>query len=160
MRLLNYNNKKARSKIIAQYILEAEYRGAVCFSCGFAAQCLREEGVRVIEIGPKGILSANKWFLPSEIRRLWPDYLDSTSGHLPLWMMWSIAEEMRRDAALALLADEAYRVPTGSGETVTCLRLAFPHITFMPIYDVGEGTKHHPGAPLNGVVKAMTKREG
>jgi hypothetical protein len=44
---------------------------------------------------------------------------------------------------------QAYQVPTGSGETIVCLRQAFPESLFLPVYNISAGTQYNPQAPLN-----------
>src|SRR6185369_14842850 len=76
--------------------------------------------------GPRGGLSASCWWTPEEIHRAWPNWFDATPGHLPMFLMVRIArlignsvDELTRSRATLL-------IPTGSGETITCLRWAFP----------------------------------
>jgi hypothetical protein len=48
-------------------------------------------------------------------------------------------------------------VPTGSGETIICLRLAYPDVVFKPVYGLDRSTKFEEDAPLNGVVQVLFK---
>ena len=151
------NRKQRRAEVIADYITQAGYRGCVCFSCGHASAALKETGVYVVDISPTGPLVANRWWTHEEIHRVWPDLFDATSGHLPLWMMLRIAQRLRPYlGASHFRRGTKYRVPTGSGETILCLRWAFPGILFTPVYDCGQGTEYHPEAPLNALVAGNT----
>ncbi len=155
--LLKYNNKQARARVIAKFVREAGYPGVVCFTCGNAAEALRGQGLDVIEVGPRGGLTTNHWFTPASIKKIFPQLLDATSGHLSLALMWEIAMEIKREhegGGVWLMAS-VYDVPSGSGETITCLRLAYPEINFFPVYGCGQGTEYHAEAPLNGIVRAM-----
>jgi hypothetical protein len=47
-------------------------------------------------------------------------------------------------------------VPTGSGETILCLKLAFPHIQFVAEYDNSNpATEYSADAPLSTIVSAV-----
>jgi len=151
---LKIPQKQIRAVIIADHVRKAGYAGIVCYSCGNAAKALKELNLYVIEISPHGQLRANKWFNPDEIHRMWPNLFDGTSGHLPIYLMVKIAKRIRE--YLGNLSKNKYYVPTGSGETITCLRWAYPKIEFIPIYDNNKPeTKYEPKAPLNYVVEAM-----
>ena len=145
--------KKIRSKVIADFVRSAGYKGAVCFSCGNASQALIDEHIFVVDISDTGPLRAQAWFDPAMIRRIWPDLFDATSGHLPAGLMVKIAAAMRAD--LGPLKDREYMVPTGSGETIVCLGIAYPETRFRPVYNLDRGTIYEPQAPLNDLVFAM-----
>lgn len=147
--MLTFPAKKIRSRVIKEFILDAGYRGAICFTCGNAANELREVGVDVLEISPYGPLSANKWWNPASVHKVWPDLFDATSGHLPVHLMVKISVAFRE--YLGELIGE-YDVPTGSGETIVCLRWAYPDCRFNPIYGLNESTKFNPEAPLVAIV--------
>jgi len=152
-RVLEFPNKKLRARAIADYVREAGYRGVVVFTCGNAAAALREQGLEVVEIGPRGDLHAGKWFTQAEIHRAWPDLFDATSGHLSVPLMGDIAKVFREH--LGDLPPGRYSVPSGSGETIACLRIAYPLLDFDAAYDNSKlETMHDPGAPLNPVVQA------
>ena len=142
--------KQIRAKVIAAYVREAGYRGVVAFSCGNAAAALRDEGLVVVEVGPMGGLRPGKWWRPAEVHQCWPDLFDATSGHLPIPLMLDIAWAFRKH--LGDLPGGGYEVPTGSGETIVCLRWAYPAISFTPIYGMGAGAKYEVEAPLNQIV--------
>ena len=90
----------------------------------------------------------------NEIRQLFPMAFDATSGHLPADLMREIAVRMRNE--LTFDTDTEYTIPTGSGETVVCLKMAFPNINFIPQYDNSDpSTEYNDEAPLNEVVRAM-----
>ena len=158
---LRFPAKALRSRIVGQYIFDAGYAGAVIFTCGNAASELRAwlgagRQHTVLEIGPRGALIPGKWWAPAEIRRTWPTLFDATSGHLPAHLMAEIAKEFKR--WLGTLAEPRYFVPSGSGETIVCLRLAYPEIEFIPLYDSSKPeTVWHTEAPLNMFVDAQTK---
>ena len=148
---LRFPHKKVRSQVIAEYVRAAGYRGVVVFSCGNSADALREQGLEVVEVGPRGDLDAKKWWTMAEIHRAWPDLFDATSGHLPVPLMGDIAKAFR--AYLGDLPAGRYSVASGSGETVTCLRIVYPFVTFDPAYDNSKPeTTRSDDAPLNAIV--------
>lgn len=138
--------KIVRALLIKWHVETAGYRGCVCFSCGHASSALREAGLYVVDVSPTGDLLANRWWTPEEIHRAWPDLFDATSGHLPAYLMVRLAAAYRN--ILGTLTLPRYRVPTGSGETLLCLRWAYPKTEFVPVFDCGPGTTREPGAPL------------
>ena len=131
----------------------AGYTRAVCFSCGNAARELQKAGVDVLHIGPHGDLIPNKWYTQAEIKRDFPQYFDATSGHLPMELMLEIAKRFR--AYLQYSLDDTVYVPTGSGETLVCLKLAYPDREFIAVYDLDEATEYSIHAPLNTLVKLL-----
>jgi hypothetical protein len=150
-KVLNFPHKKIRAQVIAEYVHTAGYRGVVVFTCGNAAETLRDEGLDVTEVGPRGDLKTEKWWTMAEIHKAWPDLFDATSGHLAVPLMGDVAKAYR--AHLGDLPPGTYSVASGSGETVTCLRIAYPLLTFDPTYDNSKPeTTRHPDAPLNSVV--------
>jgi len=157
--MLIFKERKAiRSQVIVDYVNRAGYKGVVCFSCGNASMELSKaldgpQDIPVLQICPDGDLQSTKWWTPEAIHKVWPDWFDGTSGHLPLFLMHRIAEDFKR--FLGNLPDICYEVPTGSGETITCLRFVYPEVYFRPVYGISEATKWEENAPLNSVVKAM-----
>jgi hypothetical protein len=152
--MLIFPNKKIRAQVIARYVSAAGYRGVVAFSCGNATRELKAAGLWVLDISPDGDLSpSRKWWTPAEIHAAFPDLLDATSGHLPAPLMAEIAKAFRLH--LGNLADAVYEVPTGSGETITCLRWAYPETIFMPVRNINEATAYNSAAPLNYVVGCL-----
>ena len=150
MKTLEFPNKKIRAEVIKEYVVKAGYKGVVAFSCGNATKALREVGLRVIDISPNGELIANKWWEPYEIANIFEGYFDATSGHLPLFLMIKIAKEFKK--YLGELPDWHYRVPTGSGETIICLKMAYPDKYFFAVYNLNEATKYNKEAPLNFII--------
>jgi hypothetical protein len=154
---LHFPHKKIRAEVIAQFVRQAGYKGVVVFTCGNAAKTLRDEGLDVVEVGPRGDLKTEKWWTMAEIHKAWPELYDATSGHLAVPVMGDIAKAYR--AHLGDLSAGTYSVAAGSGETVTCLRIAYPLLTFDPTYDDSKPeTTRHDGAPLNPVVDAESLR--
>lgn len=143
-------SKDIRSRVIRGYMEEAGYKEAVCFTCGHAADALRSIGVRVFEIGAEGVLTPNRWFTPATIHRIWPALFDATCGHLPVPLMAEIARSFQ--LYLGDLPDHHYIIPTGSGETITCLRWAYPDRVFKPLYNQDKSTEYHSAAPLSWMV--------
>ncbi len=95
-----------------------------------------------------------QWRSPAWIKAEYPRRFDATPGHLPLHLMVQLARAYRRH--LGRLADACYYVPTGSGETVICLKIAYPEKKFVPVYrQRSPHTQYDPRAPLNPVVRAM-----
>jgi len=152
--LLAFLERKAiRAAVIKDYCEQAGYRGVVCFSCGHASEALKAAGLYTVTVAPNGDLMANRWWTAAEIHKAWPDLLDATSGHLPMPVMRRVATEYFR-ALTKRLTERHYLVPTGSGETIICLRMVFPGKKFIALYNVWQGTESCINAPLNALVKA------
>lgn len=135
---------------------ENGYTRAVCFSCGHASQELKRAGVEVLDISPRGDLQALRWFTPAEISRAFPGAFDATSGHLPLALMYRIADRLR--SLLAFQPGQRVSVPSGSGETLLCLALAFPFVRFVAVYDNSNpATEWNEGAQLNRLVELVAQ---
>jgi hypothetical protein len=155
---LRFPHKQIRARVIADFVRAAGYRGVVVFTCGNAAQTLRDEQLEVTEIGPRGDLKTEKWWTLAEIHRAWPDLFDATSGHLTAPLMWDIAKAY--GAHLGNLPVGRYSVPSGSGETIVCLRLVYPLLKFEPAYDDSKmETTRHSDAPLNAFVDEPEETE-
>jgi len=152
MKLLRFPNKRLRAKVLAQHYFKCgNFAGVVCFSCGNASKALKDEGLPVVDISPSGDLEARKWFGAADIQRAFPNFLDATSGHLPPHLLKLVAAEFR--AHLGELDGEHYAVPTGSGETLLALCMAYPQKWFSPVYDDSNpATTYEPEAPLNALV--------
>lgn len=151
--VLTFPNKRIRAGVIARYVHDAGYRGVVAFSCGNATKELKAAGLWVLDLSPNGDLSpSGKWWTPAEIHFAFPDLFDATSGHLPAPLMAEISREFR--LYLGDLPEAVYQVPTGSGETIICLRWAYKNRVFSPVYNQGIGTEYSDQAPLNYVVEA------
>lgn len=159
--VLRFPNKKLRSIAIARHVREGRYNGVVVFTCGNAATALRREllaGLDVIEIGPRGILSTGKWWTPADIHNTFPSLFDATSGHLQLPLLVQVAEEFAVYLGMQENFDPkgTYFVPTGSGETIIALHMAFPLAKLVAVYDnTHPETTRDPEAPLNKIVDAL-----
>lgn len=152
---LDFPERKAiRAKLIIEYCRWAGYPGCVCFSCGNASSALASTGFPTLDISPTGTLVARGWWKPDKIHATWPHLFDATSGHLPMHMLKRLAGEFY--LALGNLPERAYTVPTGSGETILALTIAYPHIYLVADYGTGiQGALYEPEAPLNNVVEAL-----
>lgn len=151
VKLLRFPHKRIRAQVIKQY-MKGTYSRAVCFSCGNAATELEKAGVDVLHIGAHGVLEPHKWFTQAEIKRTFPDYFDATSGHLPMELMFELG--CAYAAHLGKLPETVY-VPSGSGETVVCLKLAYPDTHFVAVYNIDEATEYSPACPLNALVRVL-----
>lgn len=151
--LLRINNKVIRTKIVIDFVKKNNFRGIVCFSCGNASKLLKENYQNVIAIIPTGDFTANRWFTPSEIRKIFPDYFDATSGHLP-WEVMNLIAQYYKDNLI--LPDNRYFIPTGSGETIICLKLAFPDKEFIPVYNLDTATQFDEECILNSLVNIVS----
>ena len=135
-------------------MMEYGYKRAVCFSCGNATEKLKQAGVDVLAIAPNGDLVANKWFTIGEVANRFTGYFDATSGHLPMDLMKRIAARYRE--TLGELTGDIY-VPCGSGESLVCLKLAYPDVNFIAVYNLDSATEYGAEAPLNDLVKLLAK---
>ncbi len=154
--LLRFPHKRLRARVIKSYMKEAGYDRAVCFSCGNAARELQDAGVETLHIGKHGVLTPRKWFQQAEIQKVFPHYFDATSGHLPADAMYALSLAYRE--YLGELREECYYVPTGSGETIVCLKMAYPRVNFAAVYDLDEATEYSEWCPLNAIVAAMASK--
>lgn len=144
--------KLMRSVAVKRYMEDAGYSTAVCFSCGNAVDALRSVGVDVVGISPNGEYEARRWMSPAEVHRHFPLFFDATSGHLPMGVMRDVAGIFKSD--ILDVPDEIW-LPTGSGETLVCMKMAFPDISIHAVYDINDATAYNDGAPLNGLVRAL-----
>jgi len=150
--LFRFNNKQLRAIAIKRYMAAHGLDKAVCFSCGNASRALKEAGVKTLDISPTGDLQSNRWFRVGEIRAAFPGYFDATSGHLPIDCMLDVSDEFY--FALRILP-EAINLPTGSGETLVCLKLAFPETKITAVYNLNPATQFEEDAPLNALVRLL-----
>ena len=155
--VLRFEAKRIRAEVIAQHLRGANMPArCVCFTCGNSARALREAGVFTIEVGSNGMVQPTQWMTPTEIAAMWPFTFDATSGHLPLWMMQRIGQAFA--AELGPLPGEL-TIPSGSGETVVCLAMAYPGTRFTAAYDNTQApTTFNSGAPLNELVELLAHR--
>jgi hypothetical protein len=154
MNILNVNllEKRLRAEVIKEHLEAIGERRVVCFTCGNAARALEEAGLDVVAVGDHELLKPQRWFTFSEIARTFRCF-DATSGHLPLPIMAEIAARMSKEIG-PLVGD--YQVPTGSGETLVVLSMAYPDVRFHSIrYEENPPTQYNEGAPLNALVVAI-----
>lgn len=159
-KLFEFPNKALRAQAIKEYMQKYGFDKAICFSCGNASRALKEIGVDTLDISASGDMLALKWFKIGEIKKAFPNYFDATSGHLPLDCMQMVAETFK--AYLGEIPDEI-TLPTGSGETLVCLKLAYPKTKINAVYNLSSATQYDNDAPLNKVVEllaeSVTKKE-
>ena len=160
--LLTFPAKIIRAEVIKEYIRSAGYHNkCVCFSCGNASKALTDVRLDVLDISPTGDFTANRWYTPDEIHKLFPDRFDATSGHLPLYLMVKIAKRFKlyldNNLDQPLNDNTIYKVPTGSGETILCLQLAYPKVHFKPLYNIDTkgATQYDAMAPLNTIIESF-----
>ena len=158
MEILKFPAKRLRAEVIANYIRATDQMGVVVFGCGNGARDLRAQGVDVLDISPEGDVAPTRWWTPAEIAREWPRRFDATSGHLPLHLMVRVAGAFRAHLG-ALPSWKSWGVPSGSGETILCLFLAYPTHMFTAIYGEDHATQFNEQAPLNAAVKALVDWE-
>lgn len=161
--------KQLRSLLIRDHLRRTDQRRVVCFSCGNASRCLGEllqpqsfwfdhqqTRYTVVAITPDGPLQTNKWWTPTEIAEVWPDFCDATPGHLSVPMMHKLATMYKAKLASKLNGAIGYIVPTGSGETIIALGMAFPGVKFIAEYnDNTPGTTYDAANPNNVLVARM-----
>lgn len=152
--LLRFPHKRLRAYMIKDYMRAAGYKKAVCFSCGHAAEELEKAGVDVLHIGPHGVLTPQQWFTQADIHANFPEFFDATSGHLPVSLM--VALSTIYQGYIGPLSGKVY-VPTGSGETVVCLKMAYPDVDFVAVYNLDEATEYSPYCPMNPLVRLLCK---
>ena len=153
MKLLKFPHKMIRAKVIKGYLKDTGYKKVVCFSCGNNIKALRAEGLEVLYVGENGDLSPNKWYTQGEIRKVFPEYFDATSGHLPMELMLTLGEAYK--TYLGELEDEIVYVPSGSGETLVCLKMAYPDKKFVAVYNLDKATEYDRHCVLNRLVELL-----
>lgn len=156
--MLKVSAKHERALLIRDHLRDAHLPWRVlCLTCGNAAAALRGVGLQVVEVGPRGPLVPSRWLEPAEVAFMWPGLFDATSGHLSVGMMVQLGQRLRQ-----LLGDDlpSLRVPTGSGETVVALALAYPEHRFTACYGRDTATQWNAKAPLNPLVAALCDVEG
>lgn len=152
--------KQIRACVIHEYMLQNGYDHCVCFSCGNATRALKAEGVSCISISPDGDLTANRWWSISEVRKAFANAFDATSGHLPIDVLIAIAKKYREAFSDVFVKGKEYVIPTGSGETVFCLSMAFKDIKF-----IAQWRKDDPScemsveAPMTEIIKSFIEWE-
>lgn len=147
---LEFPNKTIRSQVVLDYAINAGYQGIVIYSCGNASNELIKLAQGQIEIiAPQ----SDTWLSQEEIAKKYRGYFDATSGHLPLFLMQRISNEYRAwfDDRGGLPSGNLV-VPTGSGETIVCLQIAYPDRSFVAQYNVDRGSQYNDEAPLNDFV--------
>jgi hypothetical protein len=153
MYLQNFSiqEKVIRAELIRDYLHQCGQTETVCFSCGIASAALRKVGLTVCEV-----INPEKWWDPFEIAFFYGMF-DSTSGHLPVFLMEKIAVRLRSELSLSEFDQGINFLKCGSGETFVCMKMAFPEVFMIPVYDdMNPATKYNEGAPLNGLVKALS----
>jgi hypothetical protein len=153
---LRIPNKQWRSEVIAKHVRKnLGSDKVIIFSCGNAARALEDQGLDVLSGGPQNCsFVPEKWYTPEEVRENWPDRFDATSGHLSKGMMKQIARKFRQEIR-HLEADHVI-VPSGSGETIYCLNLAFPDKNFIALYDEDDpATLYDEQNPFNRRVQRV-----
>lgn len=154
-KILKIPNKQWRSEVIVDHVRNTlGHNKIIVFSCGNAARALKEQGLDVISGGPAGKCDfvPEKWYSPEEIAQKWPDRFDATSGHLSSEMMQKIGRRFRM--GIGPLKEDNIIIPTGSGETIYCLNLAYPGKNFIALYDEDNpATKYEEANPFNRKVR-------
>ncbi|MGV9103408.1 MAG: hypothetical protein ACOC3C_04765 [Candidatus Thorarchaeota archaeon] len=160
VKYLRIPNKKWRSEVIADYVRnELKTNKIIIFSCGNAADALEEQGLDVLSGGPKGRCDfvPDKWYTPEEIAQKWPDRFDATSGHLSELLMQRIAARFKK--GIGRIEEDNIVIPTGSGETIYCLKLAYPDKKFIALYSENDpATKYEDDNPFNQRVQDVAIR--
>jgi len=142
----NELEKKIRARVVANYLRSIGKPKCVCFSCGNASRELKLVGLDVIEV-----IRPPRWYSLAEIQ-LEYGVFDATSGHLPMPLMLDICNKLY--LKLRSFPDVEY-LPTGSGETFVCLKMAFPKSKIYAVRNLDEATEYNPQAPLNRLVEAL-----
>ena len=158
MQILKVNllEKKIRAEVIKEYLNRIGTNECICFTCGNASKYLREAGLDVISIGEKEELKSNRWFEYEEIINIFKVF-NATSGYLNIVLLNRIALKMRE--MLGELIDDNYFVPTGSGETILTLIIAYPEKRFYPLRLGTPETKYDEENPLNKLLEAILDRD-
>ncbi len=153
MNWVNKQQKIFRSRVVSNYLKQSGQKKCVCFTCGNASEALRLEGLEVIEVGKDFALMPKKWFSMNEIAFHWPGIFDATCGHLPLPLMVEIS---RMWTEFVHVGNIPRCIDTGSGETLVCLKMAFPGVSFNVSRKNTAATEFNEHAPLNALVGLLS----
>jgi len=148
---INILEKKIRSKIIKEYIKKVGINKVVCFTCGNATQFMRDEGIDVLSLGENEDLNPCYWWTQEKINKTFKNYFNATSGDLPLFLMYKIANKLKKE----LGNYKSGKIKIGSGETALCLKLAFPKAKIELYRDGNKETIYSPKANLNQLLKIL-----
>lgn len=148
-RKINLLQKKIRAEVIKEYLTAAGQDKCICFTSGNAGKALKKVGLKVITVGENEPLLPLKWFSYNEIAEL--GLFDATSGHLPMPLIVEIAQRLKKK----LKKLDKIELPTGSGETLLCLKLAFPQAKITAVYNLDRPTHYSNYAPLNSLVELL-----
>ena len=155
-KFLDFPNKYLRSLAIKEYLEKRNMDKVVCFSCGNATKQLKKVGLDVLDISPNGDLLANRWFTGTDVAYYFNDRFNATSGYLSFEVMLLIAEKFKK--YLYKKIKQTNYIHCGSGETIVCLKMAFPNKDFVAVYDNSlSATKYDKEAPLNKLVEILAK---
>lgn len=154
--LLIFPHKKIRANVIKEYLNKSSYNKVVCFSCGNSAKELKKAGVETLFVGENGEFKPNEWFTQSKINSIFPEYFNATSGHLPIELMLMISKKYKE--YLGELKTDVLYVPTGSGETILCLKMAYSNKKFVAVYNLNEATKYDQENPFNLLVEIIADK--
>lgn len=125
----------------------------VLFSSGNAYKCLHDLHTNTMR------LESDDWVSQEYIRNTFPNSFDATSGHLSIELMNQIAKSLHDKYKDVLDENKTYGIMSGSGETLVCMKLAFPQVKFVAIYDDNsEHTSYSEFAPLNKLVSVMAEQ--
>lgn len=159
--ILEFPHKRLRAQVIKDYV---RGKDVVCFSCGNASSELIYAGVHTLCIGDgfNSLLTPTRWFTQREIAEIFPTFFDATPGHLSMELMLLLAEKYKEFLTTHnLIEGDEYDILCGSGETLVCLKLAFPEKRFNAIYNAKgfeKETKYDSHAPLNQLVKLVANK--
>lgn len=140
-----------------EYVKETPYEGIVCVGEGPTV-------MELIKAAPAGMpvvtIETDRAISMEGIANAYPRHFDATNGHLPLWLMVRIANKFAEwiNANVRKSMGGEVRIPTGSGETLFELRIAYPEITetqFVALYDFNRDKRFDPNGPINQAVRAF-----
>ena len=127
-------NKKIRAKIITDYCIKSGITEVVCYEeCKTTIEFLNSKGISVLSIKQN-----NRE--PEKIRMDWPYSFDASPGNIPLFLIMRIAKKYKEfltDLEKTMSSKDFITVPYITGETITCLQIAYPNITFKPKFIKG-----------------------
>lgn len=146
---INDLQKKVRAEVIQRHLHALGQNRCVCFTCGNAAEKLRRVGLDVVAVGTGLDLQPGRWFGYTDVARSFNGLFDATSGHLPVPFMAEIGTLLARKLGPWRWDT---RIPTGSGETIVCLKMGYPSVGFTPVSDGTPATAQHELAPLAKLV--------